>query len=133
MTYGDIQNQDYRTYCYQTWFWRRVSRAKFQRVHAACMQAIAERHNPSRFLASAEALSSPTFEADWVDFLIDGVLEVLNVPSEQRVVWRVIIRFVLQILVSSLLVAQKQGEFGLSEGIFNRQVVAWASEARLFL
>lgn len=130
MNYGDIQSIDYRTYCHRTWFWNRVSKAKFNRVHAACIQAIARKENPSRFLAKTDGIQEPTFTADWIDFLIDAVLEALQVPQEQRVVWRIIIRFVLQILISSLLVAQKNGEFGLSEGRFNMQVQTWANEAQ---
>lgn len=130
MNYAALQTQDYHTYCRQTWFWRRWSKERFKRVHAACMQVIAEKKNPAKFLASATNLSSDTFEADWIDFLIDAVLEVLKVPSEQRVVWRVIIRFVLQILISSLLVAQDSGEYGLSDGGFNFQVKLWAHEAK---
>jgi len=130
MNYADIQHQDYRSYCHRTWFWNRVSKAKFNRVHAACIREIAKKENPSRFLAKSDGIQSETFTADWIDFLIDAVLEALQVPQEQRVVWRIIIRFVLQILISSLLVAQKNGEYGLSDGGFNFQVKQWANEAQ---
>lgn len=128
MNYGELQTQDYGTYCRNTWFWRRASRAKFSRVHAACLQVIAEDRNPSRCLAKNANISDPNFKADWIDFAIDAVLTLLKVPEEQRIVWRTIIRFVLQILISSLLVAQKEGEFGFSEGGLNFQVKTWAAE-----
>lgn len=128
MNYTALQTQDYGTYCRNTWFWRRASRAKFSRVHAACLQVIAAEKNPSRCLARAGD-EKGLYGADWIDFAIEAVLQMLKVPPEQMVVWRVIIRFVLQILISSLLVAQKEGEFGLSEGGFNFAVKNWAVEA----
>lgn len=136
MNYAALQQADYRTYCKKTapWWWpfsssKRISVAEFKRVHAACLMVVADRPNAYAYVTAANKTLARGYGADWIDFAIEAVLAMLKVPEEQRKVWAIIIRFVLQILISSLLVAQSDPSFGMSEGRYNHQVTEWAAEA----
>lgn len=83
MNYTTLRNQDYATYCKKTWFFQRYNPRRFRDVHRACIEVLATKENPSRAISKAHDIVTATkpVQADWLDFLIEAVLEALGVPD----------------------------------------------------